>query len=111
VNVKELAMAVSAQGTARQIGQAFADVVHREPCSRRLWVAVQRDVVSLWLLTDSIDLEAERRLYPLLDAVTPIASGAFVRLYVLNPRHGDLENLGSILPAGASEVALAAAQT
>src|SRR5215207_1032414 len=74
----ETTLAVSAQRTARRIGQAFADVAQQMPYARRLWVSLGPDSVTLWLLTDALDLEIQRSLYALVDATDPVASGAFV---------------------------------
>jgi hypothetical protein len=109
--VQEAIMAVGTHDTARQIGQAFAHAARREPSARRLWVSVRRDVVSLWLLTEAVDMETERRLYLLLDSMAPVAPGALIRLHVLNPRHGEEADIRSVVPAEAAEVVLHAART
>ena len=109
---REQIVTVSARASAaRQIGQAFAEVVGREPSARRLWVSARDDAVRLWLLTDPLDLEAERRLYPLVDATAAVADGAFIRLHVLNPQHGENADLCSVVPADSVEIALHPART
>jgi hypothetical protein len=108
---QETMVAVSAHSTAREIGQAFADAVRQESSARRLWVSVHESTVSLWLLTSVLDVDAERALYPLVDATEQAAAGTMVRLHVLNPRFGDLSDICATVPPDAVEIPLRAART
>lgn len=77
-------MAVTDQVTAREMGQAYAELVRGEATAKRLWVSTSCCEVNLWLLTEPIDHDAELRLYGAgIRLYDRFETGAF--LHVLNP--------------------------
>jgi len=69
---------------------------------------MENGTVSFWLLTEALDLDAERTLYAQLDLTQRSAPEGSVHLHVLNPRHSDDPDLASIVPVDAVEIPLRA---
>jgi hypothetical protein len=96
-------------GDARELGSTFARVLKHDAAAARLWVSTQPDVVELWVLTEVVDAEDERRLYRLVDTLYERFPEARFRLHLLNPSTYDEFDLGDLLPPDADEIILRAA--
>lgn len=89
-------MAVKHSTSAQAIGRAFAKLLRGEASARRLAVRAVRDYVEVWLLTEPIDGETERRLYNAGGAIHDHFPEARIRFHVVNPRH--YEDSGTLPP-------------
>ena len=94
---------------AREVAEAFAEVVQSEPAVERLWVTSHRGVIRLWLLTEAMDRKDELRLYGLLDHIYDRFGEVWVNLHLLSPLYFDPLELDVVVPQGAEEIALRAA--
>jgi hypothetical protein len=99
-------MAIMQATTAAEIARAFADLVRHEASARRLWVSTQRDYMELWLLTDPIDGDAERRFHEAAVSLWDRYPSAYVRLHIVNPRTTELGDPADVVPNGAEEIPL-----
>jgi hypothetical protein len=94
---------------AHELGSAFASVLRHDAAATRLWVSTRRDIVQLWVLTEAVGAEAERRLYRLVDGLYERFPEARFRLHLLNPNtHEDLVP-DDLIPLDAEEISLRAA--
>jgi hypothetical protein len=94
---------------ARDVAEAFAELVRSEPSVERLWVSSHRGVIRLWLLTEAMERGDELRLYGLLDHIYDRFGEVGVHLHLLSPSYFEPLELDVVLPQGAEEIALRAA--
>lgn len=81
-------MAITRKSTAREVAEAFAACVSREPLARELWVSVDTEEpgIHLWLLIEaSEDFDAQLALYGVVDSLDTRFPDADFQLHVLNP--------------------------
>ena len=101
---------VSRERRALEVGRAFAEIIRGEPVARELWITVDTEElgVSLWLITEPIDLDKVGELYesPLGRLYERFPEGDF-DFNVLNPLHttGDVHGA---LPRDAEPIPLRA---
>jgi hypothetical protein len=58
-------LAAARLARAVEVGRAFAEIIRDEPFVRELWVTADTEEpgIYLWLITDPIDMDAERDLH------------------------------------------------
>ena len=99
-------MAIADLVTARELGRAYADAIRGEAAASRLWVSAHGDSVGLWLLTQPIDADAERRLYGATAMLHHRLLERYFRFHLLNPRMFEELVLEEEVPKEAEEVPL-----
>jgi hypothetical protein len=73
-----------------EVGRAFAEIIRDEPFVRELWVTADTEEpgIHLWLITDPLDMEAERYFYGTpSDLIEDSFPKEYVWVHVRNPRH------------------------
>lgn len=99
-------MAISQQATAQDVGRRFAEEVRQDPAVQGVWARAVRDYIELWVLTDPIDAETERRLYALDAPLQRWFPTTYIYFYLVNPRLFD-ENtklIGDVIPSQAEPI-------
>ncbi|HZO28158.1 MAG TPA: hypothetical protein VFH48_19450 [Chloroflexota bacterium] len=80
-------MALTTQTYAEQLGRAFAEAARGEENIVELWVSTRPGGVDLWVLTQPIDMAAEKMLYRFTDTLYARFKTADFQVYTVNPRH------------------------
>ncbi len=99
-------MAVTDRATLAEIGQTYAAAVRDEPTAKQLWAGSHRDYFELWLVTDPIDADTERRFYKAELVLHDRYPEAYIRFHVLNPGHFDPFEPADLIPTYAEEIPL-----
>src|SRR4051794_41039221 len=89
---------------AREVAEAFAEIVRAEPVVQRLWVTSHRGGIRLWLLTEAMERADELRLYGLTDVIYDRFGEVPVTLHLLSPLNFQPLELDVVLPQGAEEI-------
>lgn len=96
-------MAVVDHVSAHEMVRGFAEAIKVEPAVRRLWAWTEpghiepgRDYVELWLLTDPVDPETDRRLGEAAMLLHDRFPEAYIRMHTMTT-----EMLGGREPTGA----------
>lgn len=99
-------MAITQNLSAYDVGRRLADEISQDPAARGLWARNVRDYVELWLLTEPIDADTERRLYSVAASLYDWFPGAYIRFSVVNPRLFDEETelVGDVIPSKADSI-------
>lgn len=99
-------MAISQQVTAHDVGSRFAEEVRHVPVVQGVWTRAVRDYIELWLLTEPIDAETERRLYALDGPLQRWFPDTYINFYLVNPRlfDEDTEIIGDVIPSQAEPI-------
>lgn len=99
-------MAISQQATAQDVGRRFADAVRQDPVAQGVWTRAVRDYIEVWLLTEPIDAETERRLYGLSASLDRWFPETYIQFYLVNPRlfSEDTELIGDVIPSTAVSI-------
>jgi hypothetical protein len=90
----------------RSIGQYVADAVRALPGARRLWIQIETNGFTVWLLTDAISLDDERPFYAASALLEETVLDADVRFDLVNPRHYPNADPAQALPYGVVEIPL-----
>jgi hypothetical protein len=101
-------MALTIETYAQQLGRVLAKAASREPLVEELWVSTRTDGVDLWLVTQPIELSAQRDLHHLADVLYERFNRPDFQMWILNPSHfrGDVHRA---VPQGAVQIPLHAA--
>lgn len=99
-------MAISHPVNAHDVGRRFADEVRQDPVAQGVWTRAVRDYIEVWLLTDPIDADTERRLYALDGPLQRWFPNTFINFHLVNPRLFDenTEILGDVIPSTAEPI-------
>ena len=99
-------MAISQQVNAHNVGRRFADEVRQDPAAQGVWTRAVRDYIELWLLTEPIDAETERRFYAVGASIHHWFPGAYVHFHLVNHRlfDEDTELVGDVIPSQAESI-------
>jgi hypothetical protein len=95
--------------TPQKVGQQLARAVAHESAVRRIWATAHRDTIELWLLTDPVDADTERRLYAAGTRLYDVFPEGNIRLHIVNPRMFDPLDLDSVIPKGTEEIVVRSA--
>lgn len=95
--------------SARLIGERFADLIRGEPGLVGLWAHPGPRSLDLYLITQPLDAEAERRIYSAWVDVFAASPEADIHLHLLNPKFfaEDKDFMGDI-PSAATRIPLPA---
>lgn len=99
-------MAIADRVTAAEIGRVYAEAVRDEPAAWRLRVSSHRDYYELWLVTEPIEPDVQRRLYTAELVLYDRFPGVYLRLHILNPMYFDGSNPAAMIPLDAEEILL-----
>jgi hypothetical protein len=79
-------MATTQTTLAHELGVSYAEVIQDEPGVKSVWVRPVRDYFQIWVETEPIDDDAERRLFAATSVVTDRFPGIYVLYLLANPR-------------------------
>lgn len=99
-------MAVADQVSPAKVGKTFAESVRAESAAKQLWVRSHRDYFELWLITEPVEADVERRLYAATLLLHDRFPEAYIRLHLLNPRYFEEFNPSDTIPPDAEEIPL-----
>lgn len=101
-----MTMAISQEITAHDVGRRLADEVRQDPAAQGVWTRAVRDYIELWLLTDPIDAETERRFYALDAPLQRFFPNTYINFHLVNPRLFDenMELVGDVIPSTAVSI-------
>ena len=92
--------------TTYDMARRFASEVRGDPDARELRFRYHRDVSQLWLVTDPVDLQAEKRFYELSHVLYVTFPQALIDFHVVNAASFEPFDVDDIVPNDAEHLQL-----
>lgn len=91
-------MVITRVATVEEIAQYFMEIAKSDPAIRQLWTRQAGPVVELWILTEPIDAETEKRLRGVRQFIHEKFPATLFDLRLLNARLSDNPDLSFLVP-------------